>query len=105
MSSVSGGLSHDHHGLRAGWVDHPFDQWALKQLSRGKGANLDPIWDLESDSIHGGTAEVRLWSVVAGACESFSGKAVVVDYFPSYTAATGLGFVYWPLYEKRGGAQ
>jgi protocatechuate 4,5-dioxygenase beta chain len=94
---ASGGLSHDHHGSRAGWIDHPFDEWTLNQLTRGKGANLDSIWDLESDSIHGGVAEVRLWAAVAGACESLGSKAVVDDYFASYTAATGLGFVHWPI--------
>ncbi|MEE8518076.1 MAG: hypothetical protein V3S98_03000 [Dehalococcoidia bacterium] len=99
---ASGGLSHDHHGPRAGWIDFPFDEWALKQLSRGKGANLDTIWDLESDSIHGGVAEVRLWAAAAGACESLGAKAVVDDYFPSFTAATGLGFVHWPLDKGRG---
>ena len=101
---ASGGLSHDHHGPRAGWIDFPFDEWALKQISRGRGANLDRIWDLESDSIHGGTAEVRLWAIVAGACESLGGKANVDDYFPAFTAATGLGFAHWPLYQKRGSA-
>ena len=96
--AASGGLSHDHHGPRAGWIDFPFDRWMLEQVSRGRGTNLNPIWDLESDSIHGGTAEVRLWSVVAGACEASGGKAVVDDYFPAFTAATGLGFVHYPLH-------
>ncbi len=98
--AVSGGLSHDHHGPRAGWIDFPFDQWLLKQLSRGRGSNLDPIWNVESDSVHGGTAEVRLWAALAGACESRGGKAVVDDYFPAYTAATGLGFAHYPLHQR-----
>ena len=96
--AVSGGLSHDHHGPRAGWIDYPFDQWMLKQVSRGRGSNLDPIWNVESDSVHGGTAEVRLWAALAGACESLGGKAVVDDYFPAYTAATGLGFAHYALH-------
>ena len=99
---TSGGLSHDHQGSRAGWVDYPFDAWLLDQIKRGRAANLDPIWDLESDSVHGGVAEVRLWSVVAGACESLGGKAEVVDYFPSYTSGAGIGFARWRLAGSEG---
>jgi protocatechuate 4,5-dioxygenase beta chain len=94
---ASGGLSHDHHGPRAGWIDEPLDRWLLDQLCRGKTAAAQSMFDLESDVLQGGAAEVRLWLAAAGAAESLGGKATVVDYFPSYTAATGLGFVYWDL--------
>jgi len=91
-----GGLSHDHHQERAGWIDEPFDRWVLDMLSRGKGRALEGIFDLESDALRGGAAEVRLWTVVAGACEAAGRRARVVDYIPSYHAATGLGFAFWP---------
>lgn len=92
-----GGLSHDHHGPRAGWIDVPFDQWVLDKLSRGKGKVLCPMFDLDSDTLRGGSAEVRLWIIAAGACEALGGKAVVVDYIPAYSAATGIAFAHWPL--------
>jgi Catalytic LigB subunit of aromatic ring-opening dioxygenase len=94
---ASGGLSHDHHGSRAGWVDQPLDEWVLDQLARGQGSMLQRMFDLESDSLRGGAAQVRLWAIVAGASEGRESKAVVVDYVPSYAAATGVGFAFWPL--------
>jgi aromatic ring-opening dioxygenase catalytic subunit (LigB family) len=94
---ASGGLSHDHHGPRAGWVDPPLDEWLLDQVARGRGANLGRLFDVESDSVRGGVAEARLWAIVAAACEAQGSKAKVVDYVPSYAAATGIGFAYWPL--------
>ncbi|MPZ15566.1 MAG: hypothetical protein GEU73_14290 [Chloroflexi bacterium] len=72
---ASGGLSHDHGGARSGWVDVPFDEWALDHLARGKGAALQPIFEMESDSHRGGSAELRVWTIVAGACEALGSKA------------------------------
>lgn len=94
---AAGGLSHDHHHDRAGYVDEPLDRWVLDQLARGRGTAVKGMFDLESDALRGGAAHVRLWTAVAGACESLGAKAEVVDYFPSYTAATGLGFVQWTI--------
>ncbi len=94
---ASGGLSHDHHGLRGGYVDYPLDQWVLKMLSRGLSGRMAPIFAVESDSVHGGTAEMRLWMAVGAACESVGSSAVKIDYFPSYTAGAGMGFAYWPI--------
>lgn len=92
-----GGLSHNHFGPRAGWVDTPFDEWALDRFARGKGTALHSVFSLESDTLQGGSAELRLWTVVAGACEALGAKATVMDYFPSYTAATGIAFAYWSV--------
>jgi len=90
-----GGLSHDHHGPRAGWIDTPLDQWVLEQLARGKGSRLKAMFNLDSDALCGGAAEVRLWIVTGAACEALKAGATVVDYLPAYTAATGIGFAYW----------
>lgn len=38
-------------------------------------------------------------AAVAGACETSGAKAEVVDYFPSYNVATGLGFAQWRVLE------
>jgi hypothetical protein len=73
------------------------DRWVLEHLGRGKGHELTPLYDLESDSIHGGVAELRLWLAVAGACEAAGAKAVVTDYITAYSAAAGVGFAYWPV--------
>ena len=92
-----GGLSHDHHRPRAGWIDYPLDAWVLEHLSRGKGGELTRMYDLESDSIHGGTAEIRLWMAVAGACEATGAKAVVGEYVAAFSAASGIGFAHWNI--------
>lgn len=94
---ASGGLAHDHHGPRAGWLDEPLDRWVLDQISRGKGAALQPMFDVESDTLKGGASQIRLWAIVAGAAEAFGARARVVDYIPSYTAAAGIAFAYWPV--------
>ena len=92
---ASGGLSHDYLNDRAGWVDEPFDRWVLDMVRRGKGIRLGAIYDLDSDSIRGGAAEVRLWAAAAGAGESLGAKAHVVDYLPCHAVGVGLGFAYW----------
>ncbi|MPZ13916.1 MAG: hypothetical protein GEU73_05760 [Chloroflexi bacterium] len=92
-----GGLSHDHHGPRAGWIDQPFDRWVLEQVARGKGTEMKSMYDLESDALRGGGGQVRLWIIAAAAAETLGAKARIVDYFPSGSAATGMGFAYWPI--------
>lgn len=90
---ASGGLSHDPRGPRAGWVDEPLDRWVLERLERGEGERLQHLFTFDSDTLRGGTGEIRSWIVVAGA---FHGrKATVVDYIPARHAVTGLGFAYW----------
>ena len=45
---ASGGLSHDHHRERAGWVDEPFDRWA-QEMTGGPG--YDPtLWLLAREA-------------------------------------------------------
>ena len=89
----SGGLSHDPRGPRAGWVDEPLDRWVLDRLARGEGAQLQTLFTTESDTLRGGTGEIRNWIAVAGAYHGQ--KATIVDYIPSRHAVTGLGFAYW----------
>ena len=92
---VSGGLSHDYHNDRAGWVDEPLDRWVLDMVRRGRGRRLGAIYDLDSDSNRGGAAEVRLWAVAAGAGESMGARAQIVDYLPCHPVGAGIGFAYW----------
>ena len=94
---ASGGLSHDYHNDRAGWVDEPLDRWVLDMIRRGKGIRLGAIYDLDSDSTRGGAAEVRLWAVAAGAGEPLGAKAHVVDYLPCHAVGAGVGFAYWEM--------
>ncbi len=89
----SGGLSHDPRGPRAGWVDEPLDRWVLDRIARGEGAALRSLFTTNSATLRGGTGEIRTWIAVAGA---YGGRrGTVVDYIPSATAVTGLGFAYW----------
>jgi protocatechuate 4,5-dioxygenase beta chain len=89
----SGGLSHDPRGPRAGWIDEPLDHWVLERIERGEGEQLTNLFTFDSDTLRGGTAEIRAWIVAAGAMGR-PGK--LIDYFPSHHAKCGLGFVYWP---------
>jgi Catalytic LigB subunit of aromatic ring-opening dioxygenase len=90
---ASGGLSHDPRGPRAGWIDTALDRWVLEQLRSGDGESLCHLFEFDSDSLRGGTGEIRSWIVVAGACAGAA--ATVVDYIAAHHAVTGLGFAYW----------
>lgn len=94
---ASGGMSHDHHGQRAGWVDDLMDEWVLRTLERGLSERMMPMFNQENASAHGGTAELRLWLAAGAAMETVNAKALPVDYFPSLTAAAGVGFAFWPV--------
>lgn len=89
----SGGLSHWPRGPRAGWVDEPLDRWVLQRIESGEGAELQHLFKFDSDTLRGGTGEIRGWITAAGAYEGTRGK--IVDYIPSRMAITGLGFAYW----------
>jgi len=89
----TGGLSHDPRGPRAGWIDEPLDRAVLKAFAEGDPDRLSVLYQLESDTFHGGTGEIRNWLVAGaamGAC-----KATVVDYMPIHHAVTGVAFAYW----------
>lgn len=89
----SGGLSHDPLGPRAGWIDEPLDRWVLDHIAAGRGEDLTSLFAGDSDTLRGGTGEIRSWIVVAGALPAI--RAQVVDYIPLYHGITGLGFSYW----------
>jgi len=93
---ASGGLSGDPFGPRAGWIDELLDRWALDAFAEGHGTTVTRMFELDSDTVRGSTAEIRNWIIVAGAMESIGSKASVVDYLPSYAATSGLGFACWP---------
>ena len=92
-----GGLSHDPNGPRAGWIDNRLDKFVLDSLARGRGERLQPMFDVDSDTLRGGTAQVRNWIIAGGAAESKKGRATVVDYIPSLRSITGIAFAYWSL--------
>lgn len=93
---ASGGLSHDPFGPRAGWIDQPLDHWVLERLRSNRGRDLTNLFTFDSDTLRGGTAEIRAWIVAAGACRR---PATIVDYIPAHHTKTGLGFAYWPATE------
>jgi len=95
---ASGGMSHDPAGPRAGWIDEPLDRWVLERIESNRGHELSNLFTFDSDTLRGGTGELRAWIAAAGACQ-WQGK--VVEYIPCHHAKTGLGFCYWPV---RGGA-
>lgn len=90
---ASGGLSHDPSGPRAGWVDEPLDRWFLGRLKSGDSDKLTSLFTFDSDTMRGGTGEIRAWIAVAAACAR---PATIVEYIPSHHAKCGLGFAYWP---------
>ncbi len=89
----SGGLSHDPMGPRAGWIDRPLDHYLLDSLAAGEPERVLGLFSFDSDTLRGGTGEIRNWLVVAGAMGDR--KATIVDYIPAHHAVTGLGFAYW----------
>lgn len=91
---ASGGLSHDPGGPRAGWIDRSLDEWVLKTIEAGHGLELAKLFSFDSETLAGGTGEIRAWVTVAGALGAR--KAEVVDYIPLHHTVTGLGFAYWP---------
>jgi protocatechuate 4,5-dioxygenase beta chain len=95
----SGGLSHDPTGPRVGWIDKPLDRFILDSLANGKPEKLLGLYTFDSDTVRGGTGEVRNWLVAAGAMGSR--RAAIVDYIPAHHAVTGLGFAYWPCEEGK----
>jgi protocatechuate 4,5-dioxygenase beta chain len=90
---ASGGMSHDPQGPRAGWIDEPLDRWVLERIESNRGAELKNLFTFDSDTLRGGTGELRAWVSAAGACQW---PATVVDYVPAHHVKAGLGFAYWP---------
>jgi protocatechuate 4,5-dioxygenase beta chain len=90
---ASGGLSHDPSGPRAGWVDEPLDRWVLERLEHNDSDALQHLFTFDSDTMRGGTGEIRAWITVAGAMQR---PARVVDYIRAHHAKVGLAFAYWP---------
>jgi len=58
-----------------------------------RGAQLKNLFTFDSDTLRGGTGELRSWISAAGACQW---PATVVDYVPAHHVKAGLGFAYWP---------
>jgi protocatechuate 4,5-dioxygenase beta chain len=90
---ASGGLSHDPRGPRAGWVDEPLDRWVLERIERGDDEALTNLFTFDSDTLRGGTGEIRAWITGAAA---MGRPGTILDYFPSHHAKIGAGFVLWP---------
>ena len=61
-----GGLSHDPNGDRAGWIDNRLDRWVLDRMAKGDISRLKTLYDVDSDTVRGGTGEIRTW-IAAGA--------------------------------------
>lgn len=89
----TGGLSHDPRGPRGGWIDEPLDRWVLDSFAAGEPDRLDALFQFDSDTLRGGTGEIRNWLVVAGAMGAT--KADIVDYMPIHSAIAGIGFAAW----------
>lgn len=89
----TGGLSHDPRGPRAGWIDEPLDRAVLGALAAGKPDKLSSLYQINSDTYHGGTGEIRAWLVPAGAMGNT--KAEIIDYMPIHHVVTGVAFASW----------
>jgi len=90
-----GGLSHDPRGARAGWIDDRLDRWVLNCLKKGNAQRLKRLFELESDTLAGGTGQIRTWIAAGAAAESQGLRANTIDYIPALRAMTGLGFAAW----------
>ena len=56
------------------------------------------LFAFDSDTLRGGTGEIRAWITAAAACAR-AGR--VVDYVASHHAKVGLGFAVWPWDEAK----
>lgn len=106
-----GGLSHDPNGDRAGWIDNRLDKWVLDHMAKGESQRLGTLFDVDSDTVRGGTGQIRTWLAAAAAAERKveittppgpmahrkRAHATVVDYIPALRTMTGLAFAYWDL--------
>ena len=101
----SGGLAHDPGGKRSGWLDQPLDKWCLEKFAEGDGEATKAMYTYDSDTMTGGTGEIRAWITVAGAMEEMGSHADVIDYVPAAKTVTGLGFAYWLTEKETAGAR
>jgi hypothetical protein len=58
------------------------------------------MFDVVSDTLARGGAQIRLWLMVAAAMESLGAKAQIIDYIPSYSIAAGVAFATWSQQES-----
>jgi len=65
----------------------------LERLERNEGEALKQLFTFDSDTLRGGTGEIRAWITVAGAMRR---PAKVLDYIRAHHAKVGLAFAYWP---------
>jgi hypothetical protein len=84
----SGGLSHTK-------IDEQLDQNFIRALKQN---DIDAMGALPASVLVEGTSEIRNWIVAAAAADS---NGTLIDYFPLYRTATGvgcaMGFAYWDL--------
>jgi hypothetical protein len=92
---ASGGLSGDPGGYLSGWVDPTLDAWILRRFATGRSKNAVGIFDVESTSLVGNAAEIRLWLCVAAAMETLGARADVIDYVEFKDAGIGAGIAVW----------
>jgi Catalytic LigB subunit of aromatic ring-opening dioxygenase len=92
---VTGGLSGNPAGPMSGWVDDVLDKWVLTRIQRSQSADVAQMWNVRSRTLHGTSAEIRLWSVAATALELVGCRARILDYMPIRHAACGVAFVTW----------
>lgn len=90
---ASGGLSHlGFGGLPTSYIDEPLDRWFLERIERNDSMGLKNLYTVESDTLNGGTGEIRAWISVAGAMDR---RATIIDYMPIWHSMLGVGFAYW----------
>jgi hypothetical protein len=76
--------------------EDPLDRWFLERLEHNDGEAIQHLFTFDSDTLRGGTGEIRAWITVAGAMQH---RTAVVDYIRAHHAKVGLAFAYWPSVE------
>jgi len=92
---ASGGLSGDPGGPLAGWIDDVLDRWIIGRLATGRSHDIGAIFDVESQTLAGTTAEVRLWIAAGAAMERSGARGRLAAYLPLHHAAVGTAFMHW----------
>ncbi len=92
---ASGGLSGDPYGTMAGWIDATLDRWVLRRLATGRSVEVARVFEVDSHSLRGSAAEMKLWVGAAAAMEEQGARAEILEYLPLHHAAVGAGFAIW----------
>lgn len=92
---ASGGMSGDPGGYMAGWIDDVLDRWVLDRLLTRRATDLGGIFEMDSLTLRGATAQIRLWTAAGAAMKAAGTRAQLLDYLALHHSGVGCAFMTW----------